>query len=280
MTEKEKVDWVYSNLEDEKSRLIFTARKKLAINNEDKYIDELVSNSTGGVGSRWYPEKKEELVKILRERNQNIIIYGAGYFGKQVLELCTQGGLSVDFFCDTDAGRWGSQIQGVAIISPDKLCGMKEDYAIVVSPKYAYAEIVNKLIALGIDSNNIYKYVDYAIVSSEEQYFDQDIVRLEDGEVFVDGGCLDLRTSKIFSNKMKERGFSVERIYAFEPDEINYQKCLERLSNSDLGKLDVIKAGLWSTDGYANFSAEGTGGSHIILQGGGVYRNSYFRCYS
>lgn len=270
MTQKEKIDWVYSNLEDEKSKLIFEARKQFALSNDEQYIDELVRNSTGELGTRWYPGKEKELVKVLKQRGLKIIIYGAGYYGKQVFDLCFSSGLQVEFFCDADKNKWGSQIQGITIISTDKLKEIVKDHLIVVSPKYAYKEIVDKLIKMGIKSENIYKYIDYICVVSKEQYFDDDIIQFEDGEIFIDGGCLNLDTSKIFASKMKACGCTFEKIYAFEPDETNYQTCIGRSKCIELEGLEMINAGLWSKNGFASFSSEGNGSSHIIFQGGGI----------
>ena len=272
MTQKEKIDWVYSNLEDEKSKLIFEARKQFALSNDEQYIDELVRNSTGELGTRWYPGKEKELVKVLKQRGLKIIIYGAGYYGKQVFDLCFSSGLQVEFFCDADKNKWGSQIQGITIISTDKLKEIVKDHLIVVSPKYAYKEIVDKLIKMGIKSENIYKYIDYICVVSKEQYFDDDIIQFEDGEIFIDGGCLNLDTSKIFASKMKACGCTFEKIYAFEPDGTNYQTCMDRSKCIGFGGLEMINAGLWSKNGLASFSSEGTGSSHIIFQGGGYIR--------
>lgn len=269
MTQKEKIDWVYSNLEDEKSKLIFEARKQFALSNDEQYIDELVRNSTGELGTRWYPGKEKELVKVLKQRGLKIIIYGAGYYGKQVFDLCFSSGLQVEFFCDADKNKWGSQIQGITIISTDKLKEIVKDHLIVVSPKYAYKEIVDKLIKMGIKSENIYKYIDYICVVSKEQYFDDDIIQFEDGEIFIDGGCLNLDTSKIFASKMKACGCTFEKIYAFEPDGTNYQTCMDRSKCIGFGGLEMINAGLWSKNGLASFSSEGNGSSHIIFQGGG-----------
>lgn len=40
-------------------------------------------------------------------------------------------------------------------------------------------------------------------IVDERQYFDEDIVQLQDGEAFVDAGSLDLGTTRIFMEKMK-----------------------------------------------------------------------------
>ncbi len=45
------------------------------------------------------------------------------------------------------------------------------------------------------------KYLMYIV--DERQYFDEDIVQLQDGEAFVDAGSLDLGTTRIFMEKMK-----------------------------------------------------------------------------
>ena len=65
---------------------------------------------------------------------------------------------------------------------------------------------------------------------------------LED-EVFVDAGCLNCGTDIDFIEWNKGK---YEQIYAFEPDNIMYEKCLSIIENKNLKKIEVVNKGLWS----------------------------------
>ena len=54
-------------------------------------------------------------------------------------------------------------------------------------------------------------------------YFDSEIIKLGDNEVFVDGGAQDLFTSFRFSKKVKG---CFRAVYAFEPSKNNYYECM------------------------------------------------------
>ncbi len=54
-------------------------------------------------------------------------------------------------------------------------------------------------------------------------YFDSEIIRLGEDEIFVDGGAQDLFTSFRFSKKVRGK---FRAIYAFEPSRDNYRECI------------------------------------------------------
>lgn len=40
--------------------------------------------------------------------NNTVVVWGAGYFGKKVLEASTELGFTVDSFCDNNQELWGT----------------------------------------------------------------------------------------------------------------------------------------------------------------------------
>lgn len=88
--------------------------------------------------------------------------------------------------------------------------------------------------------------------SCENQYFDNTILNLEQEEVFVDGGCLNLQTSVEFEKFCKENGKILKRTYAFEPDKYNFDICNN--NKGDLRDVVLIQAGLWSTNTDLHFT--------------------------
>lgn len=267
--EIEKQEWVYSQLKDEQSKFIFEQRKQFNLDKDYTHIQKIVERYVPELSKKeWYPGKEKELINIIQEKQKRVIIFGAGYYGKKLLDLCIDGGINVDFFCDSNERKQNTIIQGIRIISLKKLEELSKniDYVIIISTKYSHDEIQNLLVDIGISINNIYKFVDYWDISLATQYFDGDILPFKQNEVFVDGGCFNFWTSRLFLKKMEELGVCCKKIYAFEPDSKNIKKCKEHMESLDINNVELIEAGLWSHNSFLQFSGEGKGSSHIVLQ--------------
>lgn len=269
MNEIEKQKWVYSQLEDEESRFIFEQRMQFNLDNDYNHVRQIITNYVPEFAEeQWYPGKEEELIHILQEKNKRVVIFGAGYFGKRVLDLCVRGGIEVVYFCDNDKEKHHTEIEKVPVISPAELAESikNKDYLIVVSVKYEYDEIVETLLQLGISNSNIYVFSNYTDKSLKTQYFEDGIISFEENEVFVDGGCFDMRTSNAFLKEMDRRGLHCKRIYAFELDLKNAQKCKYNIDRLKLNNVKFIEAGLWNENKTLYFSVQGNGSSHISKQ--------------
>ena len=141
----EKIDWVYSQLEDEESRFIFDQRRQFSISGDYHYIHNIIDNYVQELsGYKWYPDKEQKLVKDIKKNKA--IIFGAGLNGRKVWRIC-KNKVEIEFFCDNDLDKQGEKVEGIEVISLEKLLDIdtKDDYAIIVSPKYACGEIVNML---------------------------------------------------------------------------------------------------------------------------------------
>ena len=102
---------------------------------------------------------------------------------------------------------------------------------------------------------------DYA----HNQYFDKDIMKFSDAEVFADCGGFVGDTTNIFLNKVQD--FS--KIYIYEPNPINHQKATQLLSKQVANKSDKIiirKAGVGIENISSKISLSGAG-SHISDSG-------------
>lgn len=60
--------------------------------------------------------------------------------------------------------------------------------------------------------------------ADKNQYFDKDIIRLHDREIFVDCGAYDGDTIRAFLRKLMYDGGKFKEIVALEPDPQNYKK--------------------------------------------------------
>lgn len=91
--------------------------------------------------------------------------------------------------------------------------------------------------------------------SEEDQYFVKEIIQMQDGEVFVDGGSYTGDTIQQFIDTARRDKISFKQIIGFEPDAKNYN-----LVNKFYGKKEkilLLPKGLSDTEKTLCFSGEG-----------------------
>lgn len=97
--------------------------------------------------------------------------------------------------------------------------------------------------------------------TTSDCYYETDVMKLNEQEVFVDGGAFTGDTAEDF---IERRGGKYTHIYAFEPDSENYKKAAMRLDR--YSNVEVIRKGLWSTETTLSFceDAKNPAGSCFI----------------
>jgi len=98
------------------------------------------------------------------------------------------------------------------------------------------------------------------IRSKYDMYFEPPIITLGASEVFVDCGAFTGDTLKIFYRYTKGR---YARVYAFEPDRLNFQKFKKTIERSRWPRISVFNKGVYSSSGKFCFSELGTVSSCI-----------------
>lgn len=84
-----------------------------------------------------------------------------------------------------------------------------------------YVEIEEFLLENGILQENIYNKAKDVSTLYPKQYFDTDIIRSVEHEIFVDGGAYDLETTRKF---IRFCDGHYDKIYSFEPDADNFRQ--------------------------------------------------------
>lgn len=92
---------------------------------------------------------------------------------------------------------------------------------------------------MGVPAHNICRLIEHGFSSS--QYFDP-VIRFGADEVFVDGGSYDFGTSEMLLKKVRESGGSCKKIYTFEPDRMNYEKCVDKAKGLGLNNALLMRA--------------------------------------
>lgn len=104
------------------------------------------------------------------------------------------------------------------------------------------------------------KYFPY--YSSKDQYFPEDVIKLNENEIFVDCGAFEGDTAQEF---LKLVNSNYKKIVCFEPDKSNYEILLETLKNYD--NVIAINKGVFDKKQVISFDSGRKGSSTISEEG-------------
>ena len=258
---------VYNSLMDEMSKKIFSLRTLYNLTGDYNYLVDMTSLIPEFDINETYELRKfyNKLKKIKEEnKSSKLIIYGAGRQGNYLFDLFK----NIDWycFCDKDTNKQNNNFCGLRVISPKQLISEhKEDFVIIGTRDYSI-EVYNELISKGFPANHIINdklNFDLKILF-EKQYFEDSIILPQKNEVFVDAGCFNCDTSVEFKKWCNE---DYKKIYAFEPDYLNYLKCKDTIKEQKIDKIELFNLGLWSEKNTLRFKNEGNSSSSILENG-------------
>lgn len=249
--------------EDDQSREIFLARLMYEVTGEKENIDRMIA--------KWVPEfcdldkrKQEFFNKVKAEaENKNIIIYGAAQHGVDALNLLK--GIQIECFCDNNRLLQQKGVSGYSVISSDELFKKyKDNCLVIIAVMSPYEEVNSLLINNGIQKDHIVAapgmYEGWR--NCKKQYFEPNIINLSE-EIFVDGGCLNCYTIL----ELMRNCSNVKKVYAFEPDKLNYEVCKNNTIRYNIPNVELINRGLWDETKVLSFYETGDGISSISVQG-------------
>lgn len=266
MSETERI---LTYFEDEESRFIYRKRIEYNKSSNFNFIREVINKYLPQFKNKpYHPGGESEIPELLKDR-KNILVFGCGANGKPVWELLKSHGIEIGNWADNDPNKWGHNVYGDEILPPEEI-DYKQVDAVVVTPyeRNCVKQIHKQLTDYGLSEKAlVINYRDYdTMVVSGRQYFDSEIVRLQENEIFVDGGALNLSTSIGFSEECRKNKVRSFKIHAFEPDSASYQRCLKIQKTIPDIDLRLYCAGLWSRDATLYFDATGNGGACITQQ--------------
>ena len=245
---------IREHLQDDKSRFIFDNRLLYSLTGDYDYINKIILS---------LPQKKEldAAVNKCREHADQLVIWGAGNDLLILLNLYPD--FPIHHLCDKDESKQQNGWRGISVMSPEELAKKKDEVFVVVNTAAYQEEIVrfleeydfaeNRIINLGLIMDSLYS----------RQYFDADIMSPQEGEVFVDGGCFDCSTDKAF---IKWCNGDYRKIFAFEPDRENYEKCLKKCQEERMANIELYHKGLWDCEIELSFEAGSGQGSKISVE--------------
>lgn len=250
----ERICAAFRMLEDDESREIYVGKLNYEVTGNMKFIYEIVDKYVPDLKNNFKWEHfRKQMVKISNERK--IYIYGAGGEGDAMYRFIKTNGINIEAFVDRNAELIGEKVVPVILPSEFYKAYEKGDCAVVIGTEMFFDEIYNNLVKNGIKKHDIYG----GAANWKKQYFDMSIMKWADKERMVDCGALNLNTSREFIKVCP----SVDKIYAFEPDIINYKNCIRIKEKENLQFIDVIKKGVGEKSAIMKFNLTGNGTSHV-----------------
>ena len=243
---------IYKHLQDEQSKEIFVNRLMYALTGDWKFINRILLN---------LPQRKaldKEVEKCMNYLDK-IIVWGAGHDSMMLSRLYPD--FKFRYYCDKDEKKQKEGFMGLPVLSPEELISKSDDVYVVVNTANYHCEIVDFLISNGFKKDKIF---DFGAISEElykNQYFDLNIMQPRQEELFIDGGCFDCGTDIQF---IEWCGGQYNKIYAFEPDKMNYMKCLKKRDEKGISNISIYNKGLWDTATELSFTANGNGSSRVV----------------
>lgn len=242
---------IYSALSDEKSRYIYEKRCMLSLTDDLQYEDDIIFSVID-------KKRIEKLISCAREVSDKLVIRGTGNEFKTLIRLYPD--LEWDVFVDRDPMRIK---EGVfyehKVVSVDDFYSRYSDYYVLVCSSAFASDIVDELHEHGIDDKHIFNFG--GLWKTKKQYFDSDIIKPINHEVFVDGGCYDGTTVRNFISWC---GGNYDKIYSYEPDSINYKHTVELMEAEPVSNLTLYNKGLWDKSETLYFNESGGQGSNIV----------------
>ena len=256
---------ILSWLEDEESKFIFNKRMEYNETGDFEPFKEIIEAYIPELrGNYDYRGKETELVARVKDKS-NIWIWGAGINCRRILLLLEEHQINIAGILDKDPNK--TEVSGISVHCLDQV-DFRQIGCLIISmgdAEVAYS-CIESAVSSGMNRKDIELYREcLPVYLSDKQYFD-DFIRYDEGECFIDAGVLDLSTSLRFAKYCKEAGVSDFKIYAFEPDDVSYDRCMKIKEKHPELNLHLINAGLYSDDTTIGFDSRGTGISCISEQ--------------
>lgn len=236
---------IYEKLDDQRSRDIFIKRLNYSLSKDKGYIEQIVC-------SEMEVQKEKDVIKKceawIKAKNINTVsVFGAGFAGFQIVTALSLLGINVEKVYDNNEKKWGQKYADIPICSPNAI---KATEHIILGVNYYREAILHQLLENGISENNIFIPDTLWWLGEYHQYFDMEIVKPANHEVFIDGGSLDGGDSRNFVVWCNGKYNS---IYAFEPDKQNLDK-MQATAEEIMG-FEICPVGLWNKKDVLKFSS-------------------------
>ena len=240
---------IESHMGDTLSKNLFKLRIQYSMLEGEYECADIVKTSDGA---------KKMMKTIDQFSNCNYVLFGSGMGARWLINILD----NIEWKCIIDNYPSRDVLKGISVMRYNEYQYQEGDVIVVSSIDYC-DEMKKQLLDDGIDEAFIVSIGDFARPMFHEQYFDLPQLRPLDNEVFLDVGSYDGSTSVLFSNWNKNKN---TKIYAFEPDKNNWDKCRDNLRKCGCS-TKLIEAGCWSKATQLRFDEDSSYASKIDENG-------------
>lgn len=96
-------------------------------------------------------------LKEQADTGKKIVIFGAGYIGKKVIDILREHEVGIACLCDNDKDKDGQKVEGYEIISPEKLRECDPQDTVVVAASNFFKEMSAQLGEMGFSNVVLFK---------------------------------------------------------------------------------------------------------------------------
>ena len=250
----------YGALYDEISKIIFDARVKTDLFFHPQYVDSMIEVCRQFKSGYL----KLNILQDAAKTKKPIVIYGAGRYGKKWAEYLRSISANLTGFFDQNYETMTS-CMGLPVLPPPENALKYREFLILITAAQSLDSIYYSLKRLGFSEEQLLSIIQNIEEDFEHQYFDFP-EKYPKGGAFVDAGCFNCDTSLRFAHWC---GGQYSKIFAFEPDAENLERCKLAAQKHGLPNISFYQAGLYDHNGTASFDSRGTSSS-MIAQGGDV----------
>lgn len=217
----------YEKMCDDESKTIYYNRAMYSLFHDNYYLRKVILETVAG----------KELNDFLECNKGNVFIYAAGRRGERLLETFPNAEFNgfVDAFKIGDCG-------GKKIFTIDEFITEyeKRKCSIIVSCLKNQDEIVKSLLSRGVKKEKIYRLDEWNYLAAENIYYDNRCIT-KDMKIdsMIDCGTYDGQNIVDFLLRFEGEG---KKVYAFEPDRINYEKCVNKFK--EYKNVEIYNYGL------------------------------------
>jgi FkbM family methyltransferase len=245
---------VYAALRDDLSREIFNNKLQFFLTNDREFLYRAVRATekprnarrktledliyTATVLDFVVPEWMAYPGEALNLSTKKFVVYGAGDYGVRIPPLLRFLRLEPQCFCDSNSEKWGTELDGLPVISPEELLEKHKQEQLYISPTLYCNEIYEDLQRRGFPMENVYVPGNFG-----KQYFGEPFLRPVEDEIYVDVGVYDGETLNEF---IRFCGGAYKKIYGMEPDAKNIRRAQALAERKGL-RATLAQKGAWSS---------------------------------
>ncbi len=258
---------VRSRLIDEQSRVIYDNRLNFAQTGNQRLIWQMLEQIDGWGGICRLQER------LIKDSHKKLLIFGGGYNGVFLRECLSEFNWVAYLdnkvetvleasLIDIQTSILSLNAKPLPTYNPKYYAqqeGTENTFVVISVPSFkAQIAITKQLLSLGFREEDIYAFLPSN--SLIPQYFE--VFQAGQNETFVDCGVLDGDTCYDFARWCLGR---YRKIFAFEPDNNNYENC--KINLSKLQDVNLFNLGVWDKAETLSFNNTSSGFSTIVEGG-------------